>query len=149
MVTNMSPRILVVEDDDAVRDLAVEVLRIAGYNVDSAGSIGSARVKLEAQSFEALVTDLRLPDGMSTVLAREVRAGRYTTPREAPMLLMTSLLSIKERDAMNSLFSDVLEKPWRNEELRATVDRLFGINEAEAPVPIGETGCSAHEETGD
>ena len=62
-------RILLVEDDADVR-LAVEhVLLDEGYEVDAAGNCQQGRAFLDAQPYDLLLTDGRLPDGTGIELA--------------------------------------------------------------------------------
>jgi DNA-binding NtrC family response regulator len=56
-------RILIVEDDDALRDWLVLLLRQAGHEVSAASSAAAARPLLAAA--DLLLTDLRLPDALA------------------------------------------------------------------------------------
>ncbi len=67
-------RILVVEDEDAVRELAREILFEEGYEVECAGSLTEARASMEAApGFDLLFTDMALPDGDGLNLATELQ----------------------------------------------------------------------------
>ncbi len=67
-------RILVVEDEDAVRELAREILFEEGFEVECAGSLAEAREAFEAApGFELLFTDMALPDGDGLNLATELQ----------------------------------------------------------------------------
>ncbi|MFH1529272.1 MAG: ATP-binding protein [Pseudomonadota bacterium] len=66
-------RILVVEDEEAVRELAREILFEEGYEVECAGSLGEARAAMAAApGFDLLFTDMALPDGNGLNLAVEL-----------------------------------------------------------------------------
>jgi len=68
-------RVLLVEDEDAVRELAREVLFEAGYEVECAGSLAEARASVDsAPGFDLLFTDMALPDGDGLNLATELQA---------------------------------------------------------------------------
>lgn len=54
-------RVLVVEDDAALGELFVQVLRERGHDVALAGDVGAAKVLLLGEPFDAVVADLRLP----------------------------------------------------------------------------------------
>ncbi len=60
-------RLLVVDDEPAVVELLVEVLHAAGFDVDTAADGTRAREKLERASYDAVLTDVRMPhyDGMA------------------------------------------------------------------------------------
>lgn len=62
-------RILVVDDDDAVRDLVAAILRSGGYDVSVANDGRQALTKLANESFDVVVTDLVMPEqeGIETI----------------------------------------------------------------------------------
>lgn len=67
-------RILVVEDEDAVRELAREILFEQGFEVECAGSLAEARASVaDAPGFDLLFTDMALPDGDGLNLATELQ----------------------------------------------------------------------------
>lgn len=67
--------ILLVEDDDDLRELLCYVLCEHGAEVTGAGTIAEAREALRAQTHDVMVTDLGLPDGHGHVLGGEALAG--------------------------------------------------------------------------
>jgi len=69
-----APRILVVEDEEKLRALLLEELAARGFAAEAAGDLASARAALAAREFDAVLLDVRLPDGEGTDLLREVRA---------------------------------------------------------------------------
>ena len=56
--------ILVVDDEPDLRTLYELTLLREGYRVQTAGSVGEAREQLQNQTFDAVITDMRLPDGL-------------------------------------------------------------------------------------
>ena len=60
-------RLLVVDDEDGVRDFVAEALELAGHDVTRAGDGDEAARLLDRQGFDLVVTDLRMPgrDGMA------------------------------------------------------------------------------------
>ena len=61
--------ILLAEDDEDVRLLVEDVLLDAGYQVDTAGTVACALSRLDAQGYDLLLTDGRLPDGTGLMIA--------------------------------------------------------------------------------
>src|SRR5262245_50039864 len=61
-MTNARASILVVEDDEAMRDLLAEELGDAGFAVDSAGGAASGLELARVQRFDLVITDLRMPE---------------------------------------------------------------------------------------
>jgi PAS domain S-box-containing protein len=65
-------RVLLVEDDDAVRHLLVDVLESLGYDTVSAVSPDDALALCDGARFDLMVTDLVMPGGYGTTLAEQV-----------------------------------------------------------------------------
>src|SRR5262249_60350421 len=61
----MAPRVLVVEDEPLVREMAVEALRDAGFEVLEAEDGGAALALCGSTELDALFTDIRLPGPIS------------------------------------------------------------------------------------
>jgi DNA-binding response OmpR family regulator len=68
------PRILVVEDEPAIRDLVGDVLEEEGYTVEVAGSIDEALRRIREERPELLILDLMLPGRTGWTFLRERRA---------------------------------------------------------------------------
>ena len=66
-------RILLVEDDDGVRELLVEVLRGCGYEVTPAAAAEEALERAREQTFDLLLSDVDLPAMNGARLARTLR----------------------------------------------------------------------------
>ena len=77
-ITHQQPaRILVIDDEPDLRTLYELTLLREGYRVEAAGDLAQARQQLESHQFDAVITDMRLPDGVGLELLREmVRAQR-------------------------------------------------------------------------
>jgi two-component system cell cycle sensor histidine kinase/response regulator CckA len=71
--TVMSPRVLLVEDDDEVRELLIDVLKSHGLRVTPVGSAEEALAVESQQQFDLLLTDIGLPGASGTELARQIR----------------------------------------------------------------------------
>jgi len=114
-------RILVVEDNDAVRDVAVAMLEDMGYHVIEAQDGLSALEALKAENgkFDLMFTDIVMPGGMHRpALAKEARAVFPHLP-----ILYTSGYAeaavLREGDIGNSF--ELVSKPYRLEELEEKV----------------------------
>jgi two-component system response regulator PilR (NtrC family) len=75
-----SPRILVVDDEDDLRELLEITLIRMGLDVDSAASLQAARDLYASHDYALVLTDMRLPDGLGLELVREVAASGKGTP---------------------------------------------------------------------
>ena len=117
------PRILVVEDNEDVRELAESMLGAAGYAVVSAPS-GERALELleEEQNFDLLFTDVIMPGGMNGLqLAERVRARRP----ETPILITTGYMDELPSPNPRAQPLDVLSKPYRQEELLSRVRAIL------------------------
>jgi PAS domain S-box-containing protein len=117
------PCVLVVEDNDDVRELAESVLTMAGYAVHSAAS-GEQALELVNQDtrVDLLFTDVIMPGGMNGLeLVEKLRRQRP----KLPVLVTTGYMDeLPERERIRGL--DILAKPYRHEDLLERVGVLSG-----------------------
>lgn len=118
----MIQRILVTEDDQVQRDIIADILMKEGYEVSVAASAASALEALESDSYDLLLTDLRMPNMDGLELLREARRRRPNLD----VVLMTAHATVKTAiTAMREGASDYLEKPFDRDELVIVVDRVL------------------------
>ena len=85
-MTNAEPRgpaparILVVDDDEAVRDAVCDVLAVLGYAAEAASGAGAALERFRPGRYRLVVTDLAMPVMNGLQLARRLRALEPTLP---------------------------------------------------------------------
>src|SRR3954453_15549031 len=106
--------ILVVDDEEPIRQVLTEVLSGHGYVVRTASDGEEALKELAAHDYDAVVTDVRMPrmDGLSLV-----RAIQQTAP-DAPVIVMSAYGSHDlALDAMKAGAYDYLGKPFRPDEV--------------------------------
>ncbi len=119
-------RILVVDDEEAIRDLVAEVLEEVGYRVTKAGTAAQALGKLQGESDTALlITDIGLPGGMSgdelAVIALDRR------PALKVLFISGFVENAVPAIALKSGQTELLLKPFAVKELKATVQRLLSL----------------------
>jgi two-component system phosphate regulon response regulator PhoB len=120
----VSARILVVEDEPAIRELVAVNLRHAGYSVGEAGSAEDARAQLDAAPPDLVLLDWMLPRQSGIDLAKQLRAD----PRTAglPIVLLTA--RAQEGDKLQGFevgADDYITKPFSPRELVARVRALL------------------------
>lgn len=103
--------VLVLEDQPAVREVIAEVIEDLDVpvHVGQAASLSEARVMLENQRWDGLVTDLSLGDGISLDLIAELRGSHATMP----IILVSGFLSqerLQEAEKLN--VEHILSKPF-------------------------------------
>lgn len=115
-------RILVVEDDRAVRDALSRALRLEGYLVDLMPTGGDALAFLAERSPDAIILDVGLPglDGLET--CRLIRA----KGDQVPILMLTARASLSDRVAgLDAGADDYLVKPFELQELFARLRAML------------------------
>src|ERR1700720_4218278 len=78
--SNPPLRILVVDDDIAIRQLSAEVLIRSGYEVDAAADGAAAWRALNSDSYDLLITDPNVPELTGVELLKKLRAARMSLP---------------------------------------------------------------------
>ncbi len=111
-------RVLVVDDDPAVREMLVLLLARAGYEVDEASSGEQALERLAERPVDVVLCDVRMPGmgGLALVDALAERAPDLT------VVVMSAFGSVElALDAMRRGAYDYLEKPFRPDEVVLTL----------------------------
>ena len=107
-------RILVVEDDRALRQVIVTILQIKRFDVASAATVAAALPLLRDHAPDYLILDLNLPDGCGLTVFEEVR--RLQLPTRVAVATGTTDRSLLDRAiAMNP--AEILHKPFRASDL--------------------------------
>ncbi|WP_142846180.1 response regulator transcription factor [Telmatospirillum sp. J64-1] len=120
--TRSKGRILLVEDEETVRDLHGAVLLSAGFETESAATLAELRRRIGSRRFDLVLLDLRLPDGNALDAVAEIR---QTT--SAGIIIATSSQDQKDRlEGLESGADEYLEKPVHPRELLARVNNLLG-----------------------
>ncbi|GLH74961.1 acetoacetate metabolism regulatory protein AtoC [Geothrix limicola] len=102
-------RILVVDDDLAIREMVAMTLEKSGYRVERTDGFAAARAAIREQRPDLIVSDIYMPGGTGLDLLEEVRA----LPDPPPMILMTAKGSIETAaSAMKDGVFDYLAKPF-------------------------------------
>lgn len=113
-------RILLVEDDDILRDGIVVGLGLEGFEVDAVASLADARAAIGDHA--GVVLDIGLPDGSGLDLLAEWRRAGV----ETPVLLLTARNMITDRvDGLDRGADDYLGKPFDLTELSARLRAIL------------------------
>jgi DNA-binding response OmpR family regulator len=117
------PRVLLVEDDRAVRRYLQVILQRAGYEVMCAGDGLEAMKLFLSQSFDAVITDAIMPHFSGQEFCRFLRS--HPTLSHLPVILL-SAFDKKSSEAEGEGQADVcLTKPVKAEELTSRLARLI------------------------
>lgn len=126
-------RVLVVEDDDVLRDSTGKLLAGADVEITSAGTAAEALERLAAQRFDCMILDLSLPDRSGLELLEDMaRHGRYSFP---PVIVYTGRsLSHDDEQALRRFSHSIIIKGARSPERLLDEVTLF-LHQVEAELP--------------
>lgn len=144
-MSRKSPRVLVVDDEEDIRELLLLTLMRMGLDADAAGSLGEAgRLLAEKGPYQLCLTDMRLPDGDGLELVRRISE----TVRDLPVAVITAYGS--QENAVAALKAgafDYLSKPVSLDSLRALVRSALRLPPAplvsRRPSLLGESSAMA------
>lgn len=115
-------KILVVDDNDALRSIIVDFLRMHGHECDEAATAAQARTRLVEKKFDLALSDLQMPCESGLDLLRYVVAG---FPSTCFVLMSGSFDRDIRRRAMGMGALRCLSKPFKLTELLRIVQLLF------------------------
>ncbi|MBV8619788.1 MAG: sigma-54-dependent Fis family transcriptional regulator [Curvibacter sp.] len=125
------PQILVVDDEPDLRTLYELTLLREGYRVEAAGNVAEARACLAERSFDAVITDMRLPDGHGLELLRLLKSQQ----RPERCVVMTAYGSAENAvEALKAGAFDYLTKPVDLKQFRTVV--ASAIQGSRAPLLV-------------
>ena len=102
-------RVLVVEDEDLIREMMVLTLREAGFEVDEAANVDEADALIEADGYRLLVTDIHMPGRLNGLdLARKAHVSE---PR-LPILFVTGRPDVLNRLKTAGIPGATIPKPF-------------------------------------
>ena len=116
--------VLVVEDEDAIRDMIVFNLRRAGFDTREAADSGAARRAIADRVPDLVLLDWMLPDVSGLELARALKRDAQT--RDIPIIMLTARTD--EDDKVRGLDSgadDYITKPFSSRELIARINAVL------------------------
>ena len=136
-------RVLVVDDESDIASLMRDMLESAGYEVATAESGAVALEMLEMARFDAMVSDLRMPDMDGAALWREVR--RLQPPLAQRVLFVTGdTLSADARQFLDETRCASLDKPFAKADLLRGVALLLtpDVSGSDLAKPVADQAAS-------
>src|SRR5688500_7091589 len=115
-------RILVVDDQDMMRDSLAATLVREGHEVIAATDGAAAVSRLNGGRFDLMITDLKMPKMTGIELLAEAKRLRP----EMPVVLMTAFATVSTAvEAMKLGAYDYIQKPFDGDEIKMLVDRTL------------------------
>lgn len=129
----MSGRVLVVDDDRAIRESLARALELDGYEVSLAPDGASALATIRADRPDVAIVDLMMPNVDGLTLCRVLRAERD----RLPILMLTARVETTDRVAgLDAGADDYLPKPFDLAELLARVRALLRRSRPDESVAV-------------
>jgi len=117
-VKSQKPRILIVDDEESLREFLSIMLHREGYQVDSAMDGAQAEAHLRDHAYDLVITDVNMPRMGGMELLRHIKERAPET-----VVLMITAFSTTEQavEAMKQGAYDYITKPFKNEEIRLVI----------------------------
>ncbi|HEX5051928.1 MAG TPA: sigma-54 dependent transcriptional regulator [Planctomycetota bacterium] len=116
------PRVLIVDDEEGIREGLRSMLQHEGLHVETAGNAEDGVARSKSRSFDIVFLDLNLPGADGLSMLGELRGG--SPP--ADILILTGYGTVANTvEAMRKGASDVIEKPFSSDRILAVVRRVL------------------------
>ena len=123
-------KVLVVDDEEDIRELLDLTLARMGLSADCAGTVAEAKSFLERERYSLCLTDMRLPDGEGLDIVRLIG----TSYGETPVAVITAFGSADNAvAALKAGAFDYLAKPVALDQLRTLIKSALDLPAAGAP----------------
>ncbi len=121
------PRVLIIDDEEDIRELLDLTLARMGLSADCAGSVAEAKQRLAKERYGLCLTDMRLPDGNGLDIVRLISAEYGTTP----VAVITAFGSTDNAvAALKAGAFDYLAKPVALDQLRTLIKSAINLPRA-------------------
>lgn len=115
-------RIMVVDDEENIREVLLNYLETLGYEVLTASDGADALTKFEVGAFDLIISDLLMPNIDGLELLRKVRE----KDRDVVFLMITGYPSIETAvEAIKKGAYDYITKPFHMEDVKIRIERSF------------------------
>ena len=138
-----APHVLVVDDDQKIRDLLRRYLTENGFRVTPAADAAAARAAMRGLTFDLVMLDVMMPGESGLDLARDLKKSL-----DVPILMLTARSDPEHRIAgLEAGVDDYLPKPFEPRELLLRLQNILRRNRpvpAEAPPPGDEVRMGSY-----
>ncbi len=120
--TAIQGRILVIDDEEDIRETLDALLSLEGYAVDLAPNGTEGLHRLESREYDLVLLDLMMPDRSGMDVLRDIRE----RDRQIPVFMVTAFGSIDAAvEALKCGADDFIQKPWKNEQLLVEISQVI------------------------
>ncbi|HWR83625.1 MAG TPA: response regulator [Candidatus Deferrimicrobium sp.] len=118
----MTPRILIIDDEEMIQRLYRDELQRDGYAVDTAGSGQDALIKAALTSYDVIVLDIELPDMSGLEVLQKLRLAAPTAP-----IVINTAYAVYRTDFQSWLADDYIVKSSDIGPLRRKIGELVSV----------------------
>jgi DNA-binding response OmpR family regulator len=123
-----SPHILVVDDNQDIRELIVHILSADGFHVYAAIDGANALAILNSNSVDLVLLDVMMPEMSGLEVLKEIRTGSNKKIREIPVMMITAKSSTDDVDQALAIGANsYLVKPFRGATIREKVRTILEL----------------------
>ncbi|SEA81380.1 two component, sigma54 specific, transcriptional regulator, Fis family [Desulfuromusa kysingii] len=117
-VKNNKYNILVVDDENSLREMLSILLQRQGYQIDQAADGSTALSMAQENGYDLIISDIQMPKMTGIELLRQLRS----QDNHVTMIMMTAFSSTEEAvEAMKLGAYDYITKPFKNDEIRLVI----------------------------
>lgn len=117
-------KILVVDDDDDLREIMFSIFQAQGFTVLEADNGIKAFDIVQKEKVDLLVSDIRMPGGDGLTLLQKVR---LYNPKIPVVIFVTGFTDVSVADCIKKGALQVFPKPFNQKELVVAVKKALGI----------------------
>jgi DNA-binding NtrC family response regulator len=121
-------RVLIVDDEAAIRESLQTLLEMEGYEVETAASGEECLTRIAEQPFDLILLDFALPERNGLEILQDIRE----RDPQLPVIMVTAYGTVENAvKAMQAGATNFIQKPWDNEKLLADVRAAVARRRAE------------------
>jgi putative two-component system response regulator len=125
-------RVLVVDDNQDIRDLVVHILSADGFNVFAAVDGENALAILNSNPVNLVLLDVMMPGKSGLDVLRDIRSGSNKKIRDIPVMMITAKSSTEDIDkALELGATSYIVKPFRATTIREKVRAILELPPSE------------------
>lgn len=130
-----APHVLIVDDDQKIRDLLARYLYSQGFRVTAAADAETAQGSLRGLDFDIVLLDVMMPGISGLELAREIKA-----QRDIPICMLTARAEPEQRiEGLEVGVDDYISKPFEPRELLLRLRNILRRGQAAQTTPASQS----------
>ncbi len=118
-------KILVIEDNNSIRENIIELLELNDFNVHATGNGNEAFGLMQAHDFDLVLCDIHMPQVSGYEVLEQTKSNAKL--KSVPFIFISASVQYKEKEqALKMGIEGFLEKPFNEKTLMDTVNKVIG-----------------------